>query len=245
MFLNIAQFIKSQFLSLGLFLSISGFYSSYGIAIKLYPGGTWNDPSTVGYSFWNNYLCDALQQPALNGFPNPGSDFGLAAYGFLLFTLVFWWTILAKLTESQSKRRAKIIRFSAALSCLGFVGTIVFPAEAELLGAHFTATVFGVFAGLAATLVPFLGFLKDKNNKLFGKIGLFLCSPVFISVLCYAAYHLKIPLFHNDTLIVSQQKISVVAVSMLSFLTLGKELQANTGKLRLGQIALLLQRSQM
>ncbi|MFK7824120.1 MAG: hypothetical protein AB8G05_08185 [Oligoflexales bacterium] len=245
MFLNMAQFIKSQFLGLGLFFSISGFYSSYGIAINLYPGGTWKDSSTIGYSFWNNYLCDALQQPALNGYPNPGSDFGLASYGFLLLTLVFWWTILAKLTESQSKRRANVIRISAAMSCLGFVGTIVFPAEARLLGAHFTATISAVLAGLAATLVPFFGFLSDKNNRLFGKIGLILCSPVFISILCYAAYHLKIPLFHNDTLIVSQQKISVIAISMLSFLTLGKELQANAGKLRWGQIALLLQRSQM
>ena len=245
MFLNIVQIIKSQCLSLGLFLSLTGFYSSYGMAIKLYPGGTWEDRSTSGYSFWSNYLCDALQQPALNGFHNPGADFGLAAYGFLLLTLVFWWTILAKLTDSSSRRRAKVIRASAALSCLGLVGTIVFPAEARLLGAHFTAVVFAVFAGLAATLVPFFGFITEKGNRAFGKVGLLLCSPVFISILCYGAYHLKIPLFHNDTLIVSMQKISVVAVSMLSLLTLGKELQQNAGRLRLGQIALLLQRSQM
>lgn len=245
MFLNIIQLIKSQCLSLGLFLSISGFYSSYGIAIKLYPGGTWKDASTVGYSFWDNYLCDALQQPALNGFYNPGSDFGLAAYGFLLLTLVFWWTILAKLTDSDSKRRANIIRASAAMSCLGLVGTIVFPAEARLLGAHFTAVVFAVFAGLAATLIPFFGFLGEKHNRTFGKIGLALCSPVFISILCYAAYHIKIPMFHSDTLIVSMQKVSVIAVSMLSFLTLGKELQQNIGKLRWGQLALLLERSQL
>ncbi|NRA44543.1 MAG: hypothetical protein HRU09_06260 [Oligoflexales bacterium] len=243
MFLNILQIIRSQCLSLGLFVSLSGFYSSYGMAIKLYPGGTWNDPSAIGYSFWNNYLCDALQQPALNGFHNPGSNFGLAAYGFLLLTLVFWWTILAKITDSHSRRRAKIIRACAAMSCLGLVGTIVFPAEARLLGAHFTAVVFAVFAGLAATLLPFFGFLTEKSNKVFGKIGLLLCSPVFLSILAYAAYHIKIPFFHNDTLIVSMQKISVLAVSMLSILTLVKELQLNDSKFRLGQIALLLQRS--
>jgi hypothetical membrane protein len=43
------------------------------IAMVLYPGGTKYDPSTTGYSFWNNMLSDMGRTVAHNGVPNAAS----------------------------------------------------------------------------------------------------------------------------------------------------------------------------
>ncbi len=43
------------------------FVACFGIAIALYPGGTWFNRRAEGHSFWMNFLCDLMQSRALNG----------------------------------------------------------------------------------------------------------------------------------------------------------------------------------
>lgn len=51
-------------------------------AVAHYPGGTWNDAATTGFSWTSNYWCDLLHPVALNGAENAVSA-QFASYGLL------------------------------------------------------------------------------------------------------------------------------------------------------------------
>ena len=60
-------------------LGISIFLGLYIVAAFLYPGGTKNDKTTIGFSLLHNYWCDLLDKNAYNGAPNPGSIVAIVA----------------------------------------------------------------------------------------------------------------------------------------------------------------------
>ncbi|HEX6240542.1 MAG TPA: hypothetical protein VFZ61_06595, partial [Polyangiales bacterium] len=64
-----------------------------------YPGGTWFDPSSEGFSFWGNFWCDLLHERAFNRTAN-GTSMWLARAAFWLFAaaLVRFWPLAARLS---------------------------------------------------------------------------------------------------------------------------------------------------
>lgn len=63
----------------------------YIIAALKYPGGSWQDPSHSGFSFWNNYLCDLLDSMAINGSLNTARIWSRTALAILCVGLVYLW----------------------------------------------------------------------------------------------------------------------------------------------------------
>lgn len=63
----------------------------YIIAALKYPGGSWQDPSHTGFSFWNNYLCDLLDSIAINGSQNTAKVWSRTALAILCIGLVYLW----------------------------------------------------------------------------------------------------------------------------------------------------------
>jgi hypothetical protein len=90
---------------------VVGFVGLEASAMRLYPGGTWWDPTTVGYRFWQNYLCDLEWHVGLNGQDNTtGSHLAKAAMLLLLAGLASFWVIVPSLfggTKEESRRAAK------------------------------------------------------------------------------------------------------------------------------------------
>lgn len=218
------KLLKTPIHSLGLIVSLLGFHVSYSIATDLYPGGSWKDESTVGHSFWHNYLCDVLSDPSHNGMPNPGRNYGILAFVLLLVTLLFWWTLLAKELKQRFPALANTLLAASFLSAVGFIGTIVFPAKAELAGYHFMAILFSVIFGLCATILPFACFLSINTHRSFGQIGLLLTSSVVINICFYVAHHLDEDL-HDDYVLIPLQKISIIAISLLCLLSFLRQLR--------------------
>lgn len=72
-------------------LGMSIFVLLYILAALNYPGGSWNDPTSTQFSFWNNYLCDLLDQVAVNGELNSGRFYARAALGVLCISLLYLW----------------------------------------------------------------------------------------------------------------------------------------------------------
>ena len=212
------------FCSLAISVSTLGFYLSYAISAALYPGGTWEDTSTVGYSFWQNYLCDVLQDTGLNGLPHLGSHYGLMAFGFLLATLLFWWTLLAKFLDEYSPTLARVVLMASFFSAVGFAGTVAFPAEEALRGYHFVAVLVAVLCGLFAIIMPLVYFLKMPTYRSLGKTGLLLISPVVITLCYYIAYHLEM-IVPREGLVIGLQKVSLITASMLCLLSARKQAQ--------------------
>ncbi|MCE2613008.1 hypothetical protein LVD13_08495 [Flavobacteriaceae bacterium D16] len=83
-------------LGMGLFVIL------YVLSALNYPGGTWIDPTTPGFSFWHNYLCDLLDYKSLNGEINSGRYYARAALGVLCISLIYLWVYLPHLFQKWS-----------------------------------------------------------------------------------------------------------------------------------------------
>ena len=83
-------------------LGMMGFVVLYILAALYYPGGSWIAPGKSGFSFWNNYLCDLLDEVAINGQLNTGSIYARAALGVLCGSLLFLWVCTPFLFRNRS-----------------------------------------------------------------------------------------------------------------------------------------------
>jgi hypothetical protein len=77
-----------------------------GSATQLYPGGTWFDRDSPGFSFWGNFWCDLLHERAFNGADNALAMWA-ARVAFWLFAaaLVRFWPQAAALAPSPRSAR--------------------------------------------------------------------------------------------------------------------------------------------
>jgi hypothetical protein len=120
-------------------------------AMAVYPGGTALERGTVGHSFWRNFLCDLMQNVAVNGAPNHlGSRLAcgaLAAFGAALGC--FWWLLPAVLEGRCVSRWTLAIRALGAVSLLGLLAVPVVNGPAHLV-AVFASSVPGLAAAVLA-----------------------------------------------------------------------------------------------
>jgi hypothetical protein len=87
-------------------LSLGVFLITIWLAAYLYPGGTWFDRASPGFSFWGNFWCDLLHERSFNHQPNTRSLW-LARVAFWAFALALFrfWPLAAQLVEAPSLRR--------------------------------------------------------------------------------------------------------------------------------------------
>ena len=96
-------------ISIGLFLLL------YVIAAANYPGGSWLDAKQQGFSFWHNYLCDLLDQYAINGALNSGRHYARTSLVVLCIGLVFLCNRLPELFPKKN-HNVKIMKFSGTIA---------------------------------------------------------------------------------------------------------------------------------
>src|SRR5215813_11820629 len=114
------------------------------VAAAMYPGGTWTDPTTVGHSFWGNFLCDISRDPALDGRPHPGAPWGRVAEWSLIGALCLFFWISPALVSPV--RRGWSIR---VLGVVAMLGLALVPVTYGV--PHALALVAGAGPGFAAT----------------------------------------------------------------------------------------------
>ena len=87
-------------------LSLSVFLITIWLAAHFYPGGTWFDPSSPGFSFWGNFWCDLLHERSFNRNPNTRSLW-LSRVAFWAFAaaLFRFWPLAASLSPRPGVRR--------------------------------------------------------------------------------------------------------------------------------------------
>jgi hypothetical protein len=90
--------IKKYLVLLGLTISIVLF----SVAIKLYPGGTWQDPNTVGFSWTSNFISNLFQEKALNGQVNISRNWADPAMMFLSASLALFFFNFSKKISKKS-----------------------------------------------------------------------------------------------------------------------------------------------
>jgi hypothetical protein len=82
------------------------FLITIGLSAYLYPGGTWFDRASPGFSFWGNFWCDLLHERSFNKQPNARSLW-LARGAFWAFALALFrfWPLAAQLVVGRELRR--------------------------------------------------------------------------------------------------------------------------------------------
>ena len=130
----------------------------YILAAFRYPGGSWVMPQQNGFSFWNNYLCDLLDQNAINGELNTARYFARTSLTVLCLSLVLLWYYLPSLFKGKNfNKNIMWLSGIAALVATSFLSS----------GAHDRTVRIAGFFAVIAFLTCFVELLKARHMKLF------------------------------------------------------------------------------
>ncbi|MES2892518.1 MAG: hypothetical protein V4725_10910 [Bacteroidota bacterium] len=201
--------MQKRYLILLPIAGIGCFFGLYGVAALLYPGGSQHDTKALGFSWRHNYWCNLLNETGMNGHPNPGQPFALAAMIVLSFSLGLFWFSLPRLISTGFVPRAAV-HLSGMLVLIPFIfipwvghdimiylsGLVATIAMTGTLTALFLQKWYRLF-----TLGIFCVLLMIVNNIFYHTISLLRYLPivqkisfvVFLGWICFVAlklYHL-------------------------------------------------------
>jgi len=129
----------------------------YVLAALNYPGGSWMMPQQNGFSFWNNYLCDLLDQYAINGELNTARYLARTSLTVLCLSLVLLWYYLPSLFKGKNfNKNIMWLSGIAALVATSFLSS----------GAHDRTVRIAGFFAVIAFLSCFVELLKARHMKL-------------------------------------------------------------------------------
>jgi len=164
----VANYKKGIQRSIGLsMIGFALFIVFYLIASLNYPGGSYTHPGQIGFSITDNYLCDLLDNLALNGEINSSKIYARISLGFLCSGILLFWFHLPKLFIRKTKT-LEIMRISGIASML----TTIFLAS----GNHDVVTRIAGLLGAIAMSLAFVELYKSgfKKFSAFGICCLFL-----------------------------------------------------------------------
>lgn len=124
-------------------------------------------PKYPGFDFKNNYLCDLMDDYAINGAVNSSSLYARIAFGLLCLSLMLLWYLLPKLFNTK-KRVLMLMRLSGMVSMV----TALFLAS----GIHDLITRISGILGILALIILCMELLHENFRKLavFGALSLFM-----------------------------------------------------------------------
>jgi hypothetical protein len=94
------------------------------IAMFFYPGGTQNDPSASGYTFWSNYFSDLGTTIAYSGEPNTVSQILFATWLFLWAFCIITFFIALPPLFAESRKGKWMSTIGAIFASISGIGTI-------------------------------------------------------------------------------------------------------------------------
>lgn len=160
---------ESDVIAIEIVVSVIGFLALEVAALSLYPGGTWWHARSHGYSFWENYLCDALQQRAIDGLPNRGAPLAALAMVLLALGLAAMWAGVPRLFVSDARGRvARVLGLTSAVATLALIAM-----PADRFGAwHGRAVIVAGLPGISASALTVAELLRfDAASSLAGWFG--------------------------------------------------------------------------
>lgn len=188
--------ISSKYLRISIILSLLSFLLFilfYFIAALNYTGGSWAHPDHTSFSFFENYLCDLLDEIAINGSVNSANIYARISLGFLCLGLLLYWFHIPRLFVSKNKY-LQIMRVSGMASML----VTAFLAADN----HDIVTRLAGLLGAIAMILAFVALYKAefKNYFYFGLLCLIL---ILLNYYSYETGFMRanLPLFQKITTI--------------------------------------------
>jgi hypothetical protein len=145
-------------------------------ASSLYPGGTGLSPDSVGYSWSRNFISALFAPEALNGMPNPGRPFAVAAMACWCVSLAFSFKWISN--QASSPVQSNIIEI-AGIGAAVYAFFVVTPM-------HNLMVKIGLVFSLTALLTTIVFLFSAKAWKLFAWGLLSLSLSVLSSSLYFA-----------------------------------------------------------
>jgi hypothetical protein len=100
-------------------------------AAWLYPGGSWTEPGSDGFSPLRNFWCDLVRTQAINGADNSASRrVSCVAFAALAFGLWWFWPIAGALLPPA---RGALVSALGRVSTLALLGMALLPSDAHPL----------------------------------------------------------------------------------------------------------------
>ncbi|MEY4508397.1 MAG: hypothetical protein RLZZ450_519 [Pseudomonadota bacterium] len=132
-------------------------------AAAVYPGGTWQQRASLGFSFWNNFWCDLLSTRALNGQTNLlGASLARVAFACFALALFQFWPLVA--AHANPERPHATARGAGRFGAVSLLAVAVVPAATSQL-VHGVAVVVSAGASLAAVSMLLPGLLRQGEHK--------------------------------------------------------------------------------
>ncbi len=144
--------------------SVVAFVALFGVAAASYPGGSWLEPDSVGYRFWENFFCDALHATALNGAPNRvGAATMTAAMLCLTAGLLPMWWLLPQLF-ADCRRLGRAVRWLGPASVL-LTAAVPFVPSDRFPSLHGIATVSASALSLLTLSLALWGLARTARRR--------------------------------------------------------------------------------
>ena len=169
----------------------------FTIAVLDYPGGSDNYPNaTTGYSFFHNFLSDAMNPITQGGALNEARFMAVISHLILSLSMISFFYILPKIFDVKNKNTKLITVFGmASMIALMFMYTEYH----DLI-----VTITGVLGAIA--LIPFFIELRSFKNKGLKRIA-YLCYT--LSIIVFLIFETKIGIYYLPII----QKITFFADS--------------------------------
>jgi hypothetical protein len=179
---------KRKLLGVAVLASISGFALLEIPAMLLYPGGTWWNQKTVGYRFWQNYLCDMEWRVALDGRDNVlGAHLAQAALLTLVTGLALFWLCVAALLEPR-RGLGRAVRALGLVAVAGTVAVAFVPSERSPF-LHGLAVIVSGVPGLAAAGLAAWGLSSQgPGPRVDGWLGWAVLAVSVVDLALYAMH---------------------------------------------------------
>lgn len=152
-------------------------------AAVAYPGGSINYPNAKGYSFSNNFLCDAMNPITEGGTVNNARFIAIISHLILSGTMISFFYILPKIFNVKN-RNTKMIAFFGMTAMTVF---ILMATEYHDL----TVTLTGILGTLA--IIPFFIELYRYTNKGLKRLA-YLCY--ILSIIVFLSFETKIGFYY-------------------------------------------------
>jgi len=169
-------------------VSMTAFSALMGVAIWLYPGGSFLEGAGDGFGFFANALCDLLAPFSPKGQANPGVPFAVAA--MLVFSMglfPFFW-LLPRLFPERPRLGA-LVRALGLLAASALVFVPLLPSQRFGTPLHAIAIFAAWFPGLGAAGLAAYALLASPRTR--WPHGVFDALALGLTVICgllYAAY---------------------------------------------------------
>lgn len=155
----------------------------FTFAAAAYPGGSINQPHASAYSFYHNFLCDAMNPITQSGSINNARFVAIISHLILSFTMISFFYILPKIFLVKN-RNTKLIAFFGISTMTVFI--FMYTEYHDLI-----VTITGVLGTIA--LIPFFIELHNYKNKGLKQLA-YLCYA--LSVIVFFIFETKIGFYY-------------------------------------------------